>query len=395
MSRARWRRRTSVLTWVASATTVGLTLHSLVNLRLLRTPDLVDLGTAGSLVRERLSVLLPMRNEAYRLESGLRTVLAAVAAYGPSAELVVLDDGSTDGTRQVVDRVVTEVGCQVSTGTAAGMRVRVLTGDALPPGWLGKPWACAQLAAAADPASEALVFVDADVELERHALVVTLALLREHGLDLVSPWPRQVARTPAERLLQPLQQWSWLTTVPLRAAERSSRPSLAAANGQLLVVDRAAYERAGGHGAVRHEVLDDIALLRAVIAAGGHGVPVDGSGVARCRMYDSWPEVRDGYSRSLWSAFGSPAGAVAVTGGLGTLYVWPLLAALAGSPVGALGYVAGVVGRAATARRTGSRAWPDALAHPASVVLLAWLTARSWREHRRGRLGWKGRVLPH
>jgi hypothetical protein len=202
-----------------------------------------------------------------------------------------------------------------------------------------------------------------------------------------------VAATWAERLVQPLQQWSWLSTVPLRLAERSARPSLAAANGQLLVVDRAAYDRAGGYAAVRGEVLDDIALLRAVLRSGGRGVPVDGTSLARCRMYTGWADLRDGYSRSLWSAFGSRAGAACVVGGLGLVYVWPALAAVAGSPVGAAGYACGVLGRVAVARRTGTRAWPDALAHPLSVVLLGWLTARSWRGHLRGTLTWKGRQI--
>jgi hypothetical protein len=342
-------------------------------------------------VPERLSVLLPLRDEAHRLTPGLLSVLGAIAAYGPAAELVVLDDGSTDGTRQLVEQVVEQV-----VGTSPGApapRIRILDGSAPPSGWLGKPWACAQLAAAADPASTVLVFVDADVELAHGALASALDLLRRNDLDLVSPWPQQVAGTLGERLLQPLQQWSWLTTVPLRLAERSSRPALAAANGQLLVIDRAAYDRCGGHGAVRHEVLDDIALLRAVVRSGGHGVPVDGTALARCRMYDGWADLRDGYSRSLWSAFGSRAGATGVVGALGLVYVWPFAAAVTGSPVGAVGYACGVLGRVAVARRTGSRVWPDTLAHPASVVLLGWLTARSWRGRRRGTLAWKGRQV--
>ena len=103
-------------------------------------------------------------------------------------------------------------------------------------------------------------------------------------------WPRG----SAERLVQPLVPWLWATTLPLRLAERSPRPSLAAANGQFLVLTRRGYDRAGGHAAVRGEVLEDIALLRAVKRSGGRGVPIDGSRLAACRMYDGWPAVRDG-----------------------------------------------------------------------------------------------------
>jgi hypothetical protein len=350
-----------------SALAAAGTVHGAVNAALLRRPD--PTARAGA---ERVSVLIPMRDEAARV----RDCLAAVLAQNGVAEVLVLDDGSTDGTAELA--------------RAAG--VRAIGGRPLPPGWLGKPHACQQLADAADPASDVLVFLDADVLLEPGAIAATVALLRE--LDLVCPYPRQVARTAAERLVQPLLQWSWLTFLPLRLAERSPRPSLSAANGQLLAVRRAAYDRAGGHAAVRAEVVEDVALVRAVKRAGGRGGVADGTALAECRMYAGWPELRDGYTKSLWSAFGSPAGAAGSIGLLALAYLVPPLAALAGSKTGLAGYAAGVTGRVLAARRTGGRAWPDALAHPASVAAFGWLTARSLRGHRAGTLAWKGRRLP-
>jgi hypothetical protein len=212
----------------------------------------------------------------------------------------------------------------------------------------------------------------------------------------VSPYPRQLAVTAGERLVQPLLQWSWLTTVPLATARRSSRPSLAVANGQLLAVDARTYERCGGHGSpeVRDAVLDDIALLRAVLRAGGHGTVVDGTPVATCRMYDGWTSLRAGYAKSLWTAFGSPAGALVVAGVATVAGIVPAAAALAGSRVGMVGYAAAVAGRAVVARRVGGRVWPDSLAHPLSVAAFAGLVADSVRGRRTGSLTWKGRVLP-
>jgi Glycosyl transferase family 2 len=346
--------------------------HAAVNAVLLRRP-------AGDPPEVALpvSVLLPVRNEADRVGPCLRALRAQTGV--PRLDLVVLDDGSTDGTAEVV------------RGIAPG--ARLITGAPPPPGWLGKPYACAQLAAAADPAAAVLVFVDADVVLAPHAVAATVDLLARTGLDLLSPYPRQLAGSPAERLVQPLLQWSWLTFLPLRAAERSTRPSLAAANGQLLAVRRAAYDRAGGHGAVRDQVIDDVALLRAIRRAGGRGGVADGTDLATCRMYDGWPALRDGYSKSLWSAFGSPAGAAAVVGLLAGGYLLPAVAALRGSRVGLAGYAAGVAGRVIAARRTGGRAWPDALAQPVSIGVLGALTARSWRLRRAGRLAWKGRPV--
>jgi hypothetical protein len=219
-------------------------------------------------------------------------------------------------------------------------------------------------------------------------------VLEDAGLDLVSPWPRQLTGSAAERLVQPLQQWLWGTLLPLRLAERSPRPSLAAANGQFLVVRRAAYDRAGGHAAVRGEVIEDVALLRAVKAAGGRGAVVDGATLAACRMYDGWAGVRDGYAKSLWSAVGGrPVAAATAAAVLSAVWLLPPLAALTGSRAGLAGYAAGVLNRAVVAARTGGRVWPDSLAHPLSIALLDVLVARSVAGHRRGTLQWRGRSV--
>jgi hypothetical protein len=335
---------------------------------------------ATSASPEPVTVLLPVRDEQAAVADCLHAVLAAADRWPGPVEVLVLDDASTDGTADVVRRIAT-----------ADPRVRLLTGTPTPAGWLGKPWACAQLAGAA--AAGVLVFVDADVRLAPEALVGTVGLLRAAGLDLVCPYPHQVAGSVAERLVQPLLPWSWMSTLPLGLAETSPRESLTAANGQLLAVDTTAYLRAGGHGAVRGDVLEDIALLRAVKASGGRGVVADGSRVATCRMYDGWPALRAGYRKSLWAAFGSPGGAAVVVTALVVAHVVPAVAALRGSRVGLVGYLAGVAGRVLVGRRWGTRVLPDALAHPVSVLLLAGLTADSLVGRRRGSLSWKGRPV--
>jgi cellulose synthase/poly-beta-1,6-N-acetylglucosamine synthase-like glycosyltransferase len=293
---------------------------------------------------------------------------------------VVVDDGSTDGTAQQVAAVLDD-------------RVTLLPATPPAPGWLGKPNACAQGAAAAADA-DVLVFLDADVRLFPDAVAGAVAVLDAHGLDLVSPWPRPVTASVAERLVQPLGPWLWVTALPVRLAERSRRPSLTAANGQFLVVRRSVYARAGGHGAVRGEVIEDVALARAVKRAGGRAVPVDGSRLAACRMYDGWPALRAGYAKSLWASVGgSPGASVAVAAGLSAVWVLPALAALRGSRAGLVGYAAGVAGRAVSAAATGSRVWPDSLAHPLSMLLFDVLLAGSVRGRRRGTLSWRGRAL--
>jgi cellulose synthase/poly-beta-1,6-N-acetylglucosamine synthase-like glycosyltransferase len=355
---------------------LALTVHTVVNARLLRRPHPTSRPhtTSRPLTTQRQStaVLLPLRDEAHRVEPCLRALLALRG----EPRLLILDDGSTDGTADLVRSVL----------APAGDRVTLLTGWPLPPGWLGKPHACQQLAEAADDSVDVLVFIDADVVLRDDAVEAAGALLDGAGVDLLSPYPRITAGSAGERLVQPLLQWSWLTFLPLRAMERSPRPSLAAAGGQFLLVRRAAYDRAGGHAAVRDKILEDIELARAVKRTGGRIALADGSDLATCRMYTSWRDLTDGYSKSLWASFGSPAGAVAVVTLLLALYV---ALPLTGTWWGLAGYLLGVAGRVVSARTTGGRAWPDALAHPVSVLLFAWLVARSFR--RRGRVTWKGR----
>lgn len=361
----------------AAAGAVLATAHTLSNLRRLRVPP-----PAPPTPSESVSVLLPVRDEAHRVGPCLEALLDQAGV--PDLEILVLDDGSTDGTAE-----------RVSTLAGHDPRVRVLAGAELPDGWLGKSHACAQLAEQAR--GSVLVFVDADVVMAVDAVAATVSMLRDTGFELVCPYPRQLSRTVAERLVQPLLQWSWLTFLPLGAAERSPRPSLTAANGQLLACDAAAYRTVGGHAAVRWAVLEDVELARAFKRAGHRVAVVDGTHLATCRMYTSWQELHAGYAKSLWAAFGSPAGAAAVSALLTLLYVVPPLAALAGRGsvrrAGLVGTAAGVAGRALVARRVGGRVWPDSLAHPLSVAVLVGLTADSVRLRRGGRLRWKGRGL--
>lgn len=323
--------------------------HTAVNAVLLRRPT-------PAAHRPGVSVLLPVRDEAHRLLPCLESLLAQ------GHPVLVLDDGSTDGSAEVL--------------RSAG--ATLLTGAPLPPGWLGKPHACQQLADAADPASDVLVFVDADVVLQPGAVDAAVALLDRLDLDLVSPYPRQEA-PGLTHLVQPLQQWSWLAFLPLRWAERSRRTSLTAATGQFLVVRRSTYDRAGGHAAVRDQVAEDLALLRHVKQAGGRGVVVDGTRLSTCRMYDDWDALADGYGKSLHEL---PA---AVPLGLLALTVLPLLGQHRRQA-----YAAMTLSRAVAAWCTGS-ALSGALLHPASVVAAVAL----WGRSRRGRRAatWKGRPV--
>lgn len=377
----RARRIARAIAGTGALTSAALTAHAAINMRLIRRPrdESVTIG-------ERVSVLLPARNEAARITPTLRSLLAQEGL--PDMEILILDDGSTDGTGDVVRQVV---------GTDP--RVKVIDGpDDLPPaGWLGKSWACHRLAQEAT--GSVLVFIDADVQLSSRAIASTIHQMRSGGLDLLSPYPRQVAITPAERITQPLVVWSWVTALPIRITERSHYPSMAAAVGQFLVVDARAYRISGGHAAIADLILEDVGVLRALKRAGFQGAPADGSAVASCRMYTSWPEIYDGYTKSVWSAVQPSPVAYALVSVMALAYVAPPIFAILGPgraarAWGIAGYASGVLGRYVVARRTGERVWPDVLAQPASVATFAGLILASLRRHRAGTITWRGRPLP-
>lgn len=383
-----------------------------------RAPTPTPTPTGWRVVTPVVSVLVPARDEADRIAGCVR---ALTATGGEVAEILVLDDRSEDATAAVV-----------RAAAGGDRRVRVLTGRTPPAGWLGKPWACAQLAAAAS--GDVLVFVDADVVVAPGAVAATAALLdtgvswatrdgvtsdgliSDHGsrgtgdsttdrargdrLDLACPYPRQLADGVVGRLVQPLLQWSWLTFLPLRLAENSRWPSLTAANGQLLACTATGYAAAGGHAAVRGDVLEDLALARAFKRAGLRAGVTDGTDLATCRMYTSAADLVAGYTKSLWAAFGPPGPAAAVAALLVWIYVLPpavLVAAMRrgdrdSARVAGLGYAAGVAGRMIAAARTGGRP-ADGMAHPASIVALVLLTGLSHVRKRTGTLRWRGRPV--
>jgi hypothetical protein len=380
----RFRLARGLVTAGAVASAV-ITAHTLVNLRRIRRPQPWT-PADGAPIAERVSILLPARNEAARIEATLRSLMDQDGV--PDLEILVLDDGSTDGTGDVVRRVAGD-----------DPRVVLLSepDDPPPPGWLGKPWACHRLSKAAT--GSALVFIDADVELDRGAVAASVSLMRALQMQLVSPYPRQVAGSWAERLTQPLVSWSWMATLPVDLVERSANPTWAAAIGQFIVVDTDAYRAAGGHEPLADLILDDVAVLRMLKRNGQRGIPVDGSQIARCRMYTSARETYEGYTKNLWAVFGPGPGPVGGLAAMALIYVLPPVAALVANDRstrawGAFGYLTGVAGRVAVARKTGERVWPDALAQPASIGAFGTLLAASLVKRSTGRLTWKGRSIP-
>lgn len=189
-----------------------------------------------------VSVVIPARDEAATLPALLESLRRLT--IGPQ-QVIVVDDGSRDQTASVA---------------RAGGAV-VIPAGAPPPGWTGKAWACHVGTRATT--GDLLLFVDADTRFAPDALAGLLALWARQG-GLVSVQPFHQAVRPYEQLSTYFNLVSLLASGAF-AARPPQRPM---AFGPCLLTSRAHYERAGGHGAVRGEILDDVALAAAYQRAG-------------------------------------------------------------------------------------------------------------------------------
>ncbi len=322
---------------------------------------------------ETVGVIVPMRNEAENVEG----LIATLAAQEGSFHFYLLDDNSEDATFELLNRF-----------TSNDSRFTVIQGAALNEKWIGKTWALQQLFDASS--EEILVSIDADVRLSNNAINKAVTALQDAQLDFVSPYPRQIAQSFAERLIQPLLQWSWLTTVPLRYAESSGQKSMAVANGQFFVVRRAALASIGGYESVKHAVIDDVFLARELVKKGSSGTVINGSDIAETHMYGSWSEIKSGYGKSLNLAFGSIVGAIFVVVFLIATSIAPLILGFLGNPYGWLGFAAIVGTRVLSAIKSHGNVL-DSVLHPISVLALVYLIVYSYL--RRGSIQWKGRTV--
>lgn len=328
--------------------------------------------------RPSASVLVPARNE----EETLGACLQGLAAQDYSDfEVLVLDDGSTDRTRSVAER-----------SAAANHRIRVLTGSPTPAGWSGKNWACHQLAREAQ--GDILIFTDADNTHHPAALGATVGWMEKHTLDMVSAFPQQIVHTLPEKLVVPVVDLFVYAFLPLWLTLLSRAPSLAAANGQWIAFTRQAYDRVGGHEAVRESVVEDVLLSRRAKKMGLRLLTLAGTGMVFGRMYATWSGVWRGFSKNLYViAGGTPIGFLLVASALLALFVAPfaLLFVPGWLPWAALLVALVLEIRLIVALFARQPILESVLLHPLGMLITLGIGFNSMLWHLRGEVAWKDR----
>ncbi|MEU8713111.1 glycosyltransferase [Streptomyces sp. NPDC048663] len=335
-------------------------------------------------------VVVPARDEAAVLPLSLPSVLAQ--DYPGRAEVFLVDDGSTDGTGELARDLAARHG---------GLPLTVASPGEPPAGWTGKLWAVRHgiaLARARDP--EYLLLTDADIAHEPDSLRLLVAAARTGGFDLVSQMARLRVESRWERLVVPAFVYFFAQLYPFRRIGRKGSRTAAAAGGCVLLRADAA-ERARVPDAIRHAVIDDVALARAVKGSAGHiwlGLADRVDSVRPYpRLHDLWRMV----SRSAYAQLRhNPLLLLGTVAGLALVYLVPPAAVLAGAaggdPAAVLAGAAAWLVMTATyvpmLRYYRQPLWPAPLL-PFTAFLYLLMTVDSAVQHYRGRgAAWKGRT---
>ncbi|MEM6822371.1 MAG: glycosyltransferase family 2 protein [Verrucomicrobiota bacterium] len=359
---------------------IFLLCHLMINLMVFRKPT----GLVDSESKVTVSILIPARNEENRIPVCLESLREQTY---PILEILVLDDNSQDRTVEMVNNAA-----------AQNEKIHCLPGKALPEGWTGKAWACHQLSQVAK--GDLLIFTDADTRHQRHSIAAAVETFEERKADMISFWPRQETKTFFETLVVPFVHVLLLLFLPHWMPGRWR--SLGAANGQFLAFRRSAYDLIGGHEAVSGHVVEDIALSRMVKSRGMRLVNADGSNIVTCRMYESFPQIWEGFSKNLRAGCDGSFFAFAFLQMAQCIFLflpffWLIWSAFVRSEL--LGLLLMQVGLIYTIRivlgGTVGHSWLGVLLHPLGQALELAIAFNSWRVYLSKKISWKGRVYNH
>ncbi|WP_030986745.1 glycosyltransferase [Streptomyces sp. NRRL S-1813] len=340
-----------------------------------------------------VAVVVPARDEAAVLPDSLPSLLGQ--KYPGRAEVFLVDDGSTDGTGALARQLAAARG---------GLPLTVSAPGEPEPGWTGKLWAVRHGIALAQEriAPEYLLLTDADIAHDPGSLRELVAAARSAGLDLVSQMARLRAVTFWERLIVPAFVYFFGQLYPFRWVNRPGARTAAAAGGCVLL-RREAAEQAGIPDAIRHAVIDDVTLARAVKRSGGTIWLGLADRVDSVRPYPRPAELWRMVSRSAYAQLRhQPLLLLGTVLGLALVYLVPPVALAAGLADGDT--VVATLGGAAWAvmcgtylpmlRYYGQPPWAAPLL-PFTALLYLLMTVDSAVQHYRGRgAAWKGRTYP-
>ena len=236
-----------------------------------------------------VSILIPARNE----EETIGTLLEQLTTLAYSAfEIIVYNDHSADKTESIIEHWAGRV-----------PNIKVINGQQLPQGWLGKNHACHELAQAAT--GDILLFLDADVNVKKDVVKRSVSYFRKHELHLLSIFPKQIVKSFGEKISVPIMNWILLSLLPLSLVRKSKNDAFAAANGQFMMFKTVTYKAIWPHEKCKSDSVEDIAIIRLFkrnnLASDTRLGDIDIS----CRMYNGLNDAIEGFTKNIFRFFGN------------------------------------------------------------------------------------------
>lgn len=373
---------------VTLATSLALAVRSAAGLRSM--PRLTDIPPRSGGSAPAVSIVVPARNEALGIRDAMASLLNQ--RYPGGLEIIAVDDRSTDGTGEILDRLAAARAMDSTAGMSPLVPLRVLHVTELPEGWLGKNHALMRGAESA--AGDLLLFTDADIVMAPDAVARAVALLERETADHVAVAPRIHTGSPWATLTVAVFLTVFLARfAPWRARDPRSRHHIGIGAFNLVRAD--AYHAIGGHATLSLRPDDDLRLGRALKKAGHRQLAASGSSAVRVEWYPSLGAMARGLEKNAFAVVDYRIGLIAAATALPVIFnFWPVAALLVTAGLTwwlNLAIVAvGIGSTVDTARLNGVPAWTG-LAHPLGAALLLWIV---WRAALRARLTgaveWRG-----
>jgi glycosyltransferase involved in cell wall biosynthesis len=323
-----------------------------------------------------VSILIPVRNE----QDNILTLLQSIHKQDYSNyEVIILDDGSDDNTYKICEAFAKK-----------HPRFKVIKGEPLPYDWLGKNYACHQLAEQAK--GDYFLFLDADERIDNSLLNSAIHRMHLFKLGLLSLFTNQQMDTLGEKAVVPLMHYILLNLLPLRLVYLVKNSTVAAASGQFMLFDAELYRKNEWHKQVRDKVVEDVEIMRLVKSSGYNGEALLANGMISCRMYKNYTEAINGFSKNFLAGFNY---------NIMTLLIY--LVIIIGGPmivittlnlqliVFMIGLI--ILTRIMISLSSGQNAWLNVLLHPVQMINLTIITFVAIQKYLTKTTTWKGRQV--
>ncbi|MDB5118095.1 MAG: glycosyltransferase [Mucilaginibacter sp.] len=323
-----------------------------------------------------VSILIPVRNE----EADILNLLQSIHQQDyQNYEVLILDDDSTDATYAICAEFA-----------AAHPRFRVIKGETLPRGWLGKNYACHQLAEQAK--GDFFLFIDADEHISNSLINSAVHRMYMQKLGLLSLFTNQQMVTIGEKLVVPLMHYILLNLLPLRLIYLVKNYSVAAASGQFMLFNAQSYRKHQWHEQVKDKVVEDVEIMRMVKADGYNGEALMANGMISCRMYKNYISAVNGFSKNFLAAFnyniiGFLVYIVLLIGG-------PMIIMIT-LDFHLIFFMAALIllTRVMISLSAGQSAWYNIIFHPLQMISLTLIAFLAIQRHLTKTIIWKGRRI--